>query len=370
VPLIIEDNFCEIVREYAIPSRAVSAVTQAASWSARNSRSGLVPATVVALFTDDADQDERSLTAAGIVKRAKKGAWQIIPGCGLTVINACDVEAKAESSAVLATPASPLRCDEKTLRKQASERRRSALFRNKPLKQAICERDADRCRYCDIRVRWGKGRAPDSGTFDHVDPHGPNTMENLVVACCSCNGSKRDRTPEEAGMKLLDPPQTEARHASCHASEDDLNRDTPIDDFDQDLNHLGHGSRSSDAGDGKRDEARGLVGEVIARIFDEWSIVLTAEQAETAIAAVRRRAKKAGTRIRDPKRYIPAAIASEPDIFGLIVPEAPLAADVLAGFSDAPPGDRHAYDHNPTTGACRECEMPRSNTSKHLEEAS
>jgi hypothetical protein len=93
MPLIVEDDFYEIVREFAIPDRSVSSVTQAGSWSARNSRSGFVPSRVLADFTDDPDRDMGPWIAAGTVKRAK-GGMRIIAGHGLTVINAADVEAK------------------------------------------------------------------------------------------------------------------------------------------------------------------------------------------------------------------------------------------------------------------------------------
>ncbi len=97
--------------------------------------------------------------------------------------------------------------------------RRQALFRDPRLKQAIRDRDGSLCRYCTITVRWGKGQAHDSGTYDHVDPKGDNTLENLVVACLGCNSAKKDRTPAEAGMTLLNPPaRTTSRKASTEAS--------------------------------------------------------------------------------------------------------------------------------------------------------
>lgn len=66
-------------------------------------------------------------------------------------------------------------------------------------------RDRSLCRYCGIRVNWADKRGPAGATYDHVDPDGDNTRENLVVACRRCNGRKKDRTPEQAGMPLLRP---------------------------------------------------------------------------------------------------------------------------------------------------------------------
>lgn len=57
-------------------------------------------------------------------------------------------------------------------------------------------RDGHRCAYC------GKHGAD---TIDHVYPKGRGGLwawDNCVAACESCNGRKRNRTPEEAGMPL------------------------------------------------------------------------------------------------------------------------------------------------------------------------
>lgn len=81
--------------------------------------------------------------------------------------------------------------------------RRQALHRNVALRTAIRERDGDRCRYCGVVVAWSDRRSPAGGTYDHVNPIGENSLENLVVACRSCNSKKGDRTPQQAGMDLL-----------------------------------------------------------------------------------------------------------------------------------------------------------------------
>ncbi len=66
----------------------------------------------------------------------------------------------------------------------------------------ILRRDSNRCQYC------GRGDLP--LTVDHVIPKtrgGEETWENLVCACMKCNNKKGDRTPEEAGLKLLTVPR-------------------------------------------------------------------------------------------------------------------------------------------------------------------
>jgi 5-methylcytosine-specific restriction endonuclease McrA len=65
-------------------------------------------------------------------------------------------------------------------------------------RRAIFARDDHRCQYC--------GECADS--IDHVFPRsrgGRHTWENVAAACRPCNLSKRDRTPEEAGMELARP---------------------------------------------------------------------------------------------------------------------------------------------------------------------
>ena len=66
----------------------------------------------------------------------------------------------------------------------------------------IIKRDSNICQYC--------GRNSQPMTIDHVIPKsygGRDTWENLVCACMSCNSRKGNRTPEQAGMKLLRRPR-------------------------------------------------------------------------------------------------------------------------------------------------------------------
>lgn len=72
--------------------------------------------------------------------------------------------------------------------------RRTALSR-----RAVFARDDHRCQYC--------GAEADS--IDHVMPRsrgGEHVWENVAAACRRCNLYKRDRTPDEAGMRLHQAP--------------------------------------------------------------------------------------------------------------------------------------------------------------------
>ena len=71
-------------------------------------------------------------------------------------------------------------------------------------RHGLLERDGYACAYCGKRY---PGREL---TVDHVTPlsqGGLSTWGNTVTACSRCNQRKADRTPHEAGMKLLIEPK-------------------------------------------------------------------------------------------------------------------------------------------------------------------
>jgi 5-methylcytosine-specific restriction endonuclease McrA len=73
----------------------------------------------------------------------------------------------------------------------------------------IILRDGSRCQYCGDRFESSEL------TLDHVIPRsrgGRNEWSNLVAACKKDNHRKADRTPEEAGMKLLRRPLPQTIH--------------------------------------------------------------------------------------------------------------------------------------------------------------
>lgn len=64
-------------------------------------------------------------------------------------------------------------------------------------------RDEGRCQYCGINV------TSKEFTLDHVTPRtaGGTTIWTNVVACCyQCNQKKGDKSPAQAGMRLLRQP--------------------------------------------------------------------------------------------------------------------------------------------------------------------
>lgn len=67
------------------------------------------------------------------------------------------------------------------------------------LREKIIARDYGKCRYCGITATVIH--------IDHVEPFsrgGYTVISNLVVSCATCNRKKHNKTPDEAGMTLLD----------------------------------------------------------------------------------------------------------------------------------------------------------------------
>jgi 5-methylcytosine-specific restriction endonuclease McrA len=80
-------------------------------------------------------------------------------------------------------------------------------------RRELFRRDQHICQYC------GSGKRL---TIDHVMPRsrgGAHTWDNVVAACEPCNLKKRDRTPQEAGMKLATKPKPPMHPAIAFAEQ-------------------------------------------------------------------------------------------------------------------------------------------------------
>lgn len=85
-------------------------------------------------------------------------------------------------------------------------RRKIALVKSgaKFSKINVCLRDDFTCMYC------GKKLPMSQLNYDHVIPRdqgGKTVWSNIVMACYPCNSKKANKTPEEAGMRLLTIPR-------------------------------------------------------------------------------------------------------------------------------------------------------------------
>ena len=70
-------------------------------------------------------------------------------------------------------------------------------------RRSIIRRDKSICQYCAKKLNASEI------TIDHIIPRsvgGQNTFTNCVVSCLPCNSKKSNKTPEQAGMKLLRLP--------------------------------------------------------------------------------------------------------------------------------------------------------------------
>ena len=75
----------------------------------------------------------------------------------------------------------------------------------------ILLRDRYTCQFC------GRVLPASELTLDHVMPRsrgGRSSWENLVACCYRCNNRKGDRTPEEAGLRLVRKPRPFTLHTS------------------------------------------------------------------------------------------------------------------------------------------------------------
>jgi 5-methylcytosine-specific restriction endonuclease McrA len=83
----------------------------------------------------------------------------------------------------------------------------------------ILRRDNYSCQYCG---------AAKNLTLDHLLPRsrgGRSNWLNLVTACMRCNTRKGDRTPEEAGLKLLKKPSKPSLQSFLQLHLDPNNQD-------------------------------------------------------------------------------------------------------------------------------------------------
>lgn len=77
------------------------------------------------------------------------------------------------------------------------------MVQPRPTKESIRKRDGGVCQYTGRPLSWKEGNV------DHVIPRsqgGKNTFENMVWCHRDINSKKADKTPEQAGLKLIRKP--------------------------------------------------------------------------------------------------------------------------------------------------------------------
>jgi hypothetical protein len=179
----VDDSFHSHPKVMATDPAALGLWVIAGSWCGANLTDGFVPDHVLSRLLPGAAKLATKLVAAGLWRRTEGGYlfhdWE--------AFNPSAEQVKAE---------------------RMHNARRTALHRDPELVQAVRRRDGDRCRYCGVKVDWRDRRSATGATYDHVDPQGGNTLENVVVACRGCNSAKCDRSLDAVGMQLLPPRST------------------------------------------------------------------------------------------------------------------------------------------------------------------
>lgn len=183
----VDDKLHDHEKVRGLDAAAVGLWALAGSWCGSNGTDGFVPATVVPRWSKSWKRLAAMLVDRRLWEPSERGHE-----AGWVFVNWTEYQPTRQETA------EPL--------ERIRWRRKQALKKNRALCEQVVQRDRGRCRYCDIVVNWQDRKSAKGGTYDHVDPNGDNTLENVVVACRRCNGRKKDRTPHEAGMALLPEP--------------------------------------------------------------------------------------------------------------------------------------------------------------------
>lgn len=102
---------------------------------------------------------------------------------------------------------------------------KTIIHYSKPTKRAILERDNYTCQYTGIKL------PPSKLNIDHIQPKSRSGREdwtNLVTCSKEINSKKADKTPEEAGLKLIKPPRKPLPLPSSSLIREIRNRDWNI----------------------------------------------------------------------------------------------------------------------------------------------
>lgn len=187
----LSDNYIDHPKFVALSHRAFRLWHEGLAYARRHQTDGLIPFSIVRSLRHFTKGSEKELATPYIPTAAP--LWELIPATGYKIHDYLDWNLSKE--------------EENQQRLEAKNR--VALSRDTELRNALRRRDGEHCRYCAEPVSWTDRRGPKGATYDHVVPGLDNTMDNLVVACRSCNSKKGGRTPEQAGMSLL-PPKADA----------------------------------------------------------------------------------------------------------------------------------------------------------------
>lgn len=86
------------------------------------------------------------------------------------------------------------------------ERQRKRDNSNPAINVPVRLRDGDGCRWCGVVVNWSDRKGARGATYDHLEPQRGSTVETTVVACKSCNSSRKDGPTPPGVAELLPAP--------------------------------------------------------------------------------------------------------------------------------------------------------------------
>lgn len=86
------------------------------------------------------------------------------------------------------------------------EKQRKSDNSNPALIVPVRIRDGDACRWCGDVVNWNSRTGGRNGTYDHLVPGQPATIDTYVVSCGSCNASRGDGSKAAGQRQLLPEP--------------------------------------------------------------------------------------------------------------------------------------------------------------------
>jgi hypothetical protein len=259
VPLIIADDFYDNAGA-SLPECSLSLLMPAASWSARNSKSGFVPSWLIAKLSSDPDRSTGPLYAARIARRGKGGGMHIVPGNGITVVNADDAAEQEER-----------------IREQGRIRAKRKRDRDKAARAAA------------------EAVTRDAGVTS------PSPMRDVTQT----KGSERKK------------PQVKAKNVTRDASVTAEIDGSHQDDQDQSIGVglINAGARVAP------DPA--IVTLVAAGCSKKLKRIVSEAEASQAIAEWNRRAEAAGKVIHEPEKFYPTCVKREHNLEAILAPSLP-----------------------------------------------
>jgi hypothetical protein len=322
VPVTYDDSFFDDLGA-SLPAPSLLLLMPAAAWSARNSKSGFVPAWKIAEISSNPERDTGPLFAAGVARRGKGGGMHIVPGKGILLVNKDDAEKQEERT-----------------REQGRIRAQRKRDRDKAARAAAVG--------AGVTPDVTRVTAPSRSPVRRVTPTKAQEQENPQV-------SDEFVTRYETGSSRV----TAETEGPAHQDNQDLS--------------IGAGSIGVDPVNARarEDPDPAVIAHVTGLITKKAERPVSGIEARRAMAVWDKRAEDAGKVIHDPRKFYTTCVRKERDIEALLAPPANPLWEKF-GAAPEPVAGAHAYAADQRTGACghekpdgEACGLPGSHA-KHL----